>query len=295
MQKYKTGVLLLLAVYLSSCGISRHVSEIQMLAEEAFEMNEYETALAHYEEIISLKTARGQDVDGRIYYAAGISAWETGDTGKTVDYLRQAHNNGFATEASYFALSGAYREIDNLSLEISHLEGYADKYPDGARIDQVRIRLFEVYIESNNDIAAIELWPEIEKHAREDARLLEKYFLLNKKLKHENRLEGIAKKLLDLDGENIHAIEYFAESNFWEAENRYQDEMKAYEKNRTAGQYRKLLAALEEINEKFKISRDYFERLFAKEPSSRYATYLMNIYIRFGNEERAEFYRKRAQ
>jgi hypothetical protein len=69
--------------------------------------------------------------------------------------------------------------------------------------------------------------------------------------------------------------------------------MSAYEKNRTGSQYRHLLDALEEINREFRLSRDYFIRLWQEDPAPKYATYLRNIYIRFGDEEKADFYDKR--
>jgi hypothetical protein len=71
--------------------------------------------------------------------------------------------------------------------------------------------------------------------------------------------------------------------------------MKAYQKNRTNKQYRQLLNALETINADLQRSRDYFERLYKSNPDPRYAQYLGNIYTRFDNKKRADYYYRRAK
>jgi hypothetical protein len=103
----------------------------------------------------------------------------------------------------------------------------------------------------------------------------------------------VSEKILKMDRNNTLALEYLGEHYFWKAENRYQEEMKAYEANRTTRQYRQLLAALDEINKEFRLSRDYFMRLWNQNPESRYATYLRNIHLRFGDDERADYFQKR--
>jgi hypothetical protein len=79
------------------------------------------------------------------------------------------------------------------------------------------------------------------------------------------------------------------------AEDSYQKEMRAYEKNKTTRQYRQLLKALEVINANFKTSRDYFERLYKLNPDPRYATFLGNIYTRFDNKKQANYYYRKAK
>jgi hypothetical protein len=74
------------------------------------------------------------------------------------------------------------------------------------------------------------------------------------------------------------------------AENRYQAEMKAYENNKTRKQYALLLEALDEITEEFKISLGYFETLYRLNPRPVYANYMGNIYVRFNDQEKADYY-----
>lgn len=288
-------VILILIILVGGCGISRRVGELQEVAGNAFESGNYSEALNYYEEIIELKTSRDKDVDGETYYHAGISAWETGQSQKTINYLELARKNDFLNEKSRFILSLAYKKIDNLSLEINYLESYAENHPDGDYIDIVKPRLFETYIESNNFDEALELWNEIEEIAEEDPDLLDSYFSLKKQLGHTDELEDIAKHLMEKDPDNKNALEYLGDLYFWKAENLYQREMEAYEQNQTRRQYRLLLKALDQVNEWFKISRNYFERLYEIDPRPKYAEYLRNIYMRFGNDEKAGFYDKKAK
>lgn len=288
-------VILILIILVGGCGISRRVGELQEVAGNAFESGNYSEALSYYEEIIELKTSRDKVVDGETYYYAGISAWETGQTQKTINYLELGRQNDFINEKSRFILSSAYKKIDNLSLEITFLESYVDNHPDGDYIDIVNKRLFETYIESNNFDQALEIWNDIKDIAEKDPDLLDLYFSLNKQLERADDLEEIAKQLLDVNPDNRNALEFLGDLYFWKAENLYQREMEAYEQNQTRRQYRLLLKALDQVNEWFKISRNYFERLYDIDPRPKYAEYLRNIYMRFGNEEKAGFYDKKAQ
>lgn len=288
-------VILILIILVGGCGISRRVGELQEVAGNAFESGNYSEALSYYEEIIELKTSRDKVVDGETYYYAGISAWETGQTQKTINYLELGRQNDFINEKSRFILSSAYKKIDNLSLEITFLESYVDNHPDGDYIDIVNKRLFETYIESNNFDQALEIWNDIKDIAEKDPDLLDLYFSLNKQLERADDLEEIAKQLLEVNPDNINALEFLGDLYFWKAENLYQREMEAYEQNQTRRQYRLLLKALDQVNEWFKISRNYFERLYDIDPRPKYAEYLRNIYMRFGNEEKAGFYDKKAQ
>lgn len=287
--------LLLFIICITGCGISRHAAGLQSNAETAFEAGNYSAALNYYEELMEHNKRRNREISGTEYYNAGISAWKTGHTGKAAGYLELAGRSGYTSEISVRILAEAYREIDNLSREIDRLEEYVDKFPDGERINEMRRRLFETYIESRNHNLALELWPELDGSATSDPELLESYFILNRIMNNDAGLKEIAEQLKSLDGNNTLALEYLGEHYFWQAENRYQEEMDAYEENRTRQQYRQLLDALDTINEQFRMSRDYFERLWEIEPEPRYAVYLKNIYTRFGNEERAGYFHRQSE
>lgn len=284
-----------IAMTFAGCGIGPRLATLQDSADNAIESGDYQTALNNYEEIIELKSSRGQEISGMTYYNAGITAWEVDQTGKAVKYLTESERKGYTTEITFYILSQAYRNIDNLSLEISSLENYVQRYPEGEYIDEQRKRLFETYLESNNLDLAMELWEDLGQLAEKDPGLLENYFILNNRLKNEEELKEIAERIYSLDSNNKTALKYLGEHYFWLAENRYNEEMKAYENNHTRSQYRILLNALDEINEQFRMSRDYLERLWEIEPSPGTAVYLRNIYFRFGNEEKAEYFHEKFQ
>lgn len=291
MKKYLPIVVLIL---LAGCGISRQAAELQNSAETAMENEDYAAAMEYYDDLIELKKGRNKEIGGETWYRAGITAWELDQTSKAMNYLEQAERNDYTTEESFYILSQVYREIDNLSLEINSLESYITNYPDGEYINEMRKRLFVIYVEMDRNDSAMELWNQLEDFSKEDAGLLEGYLVLMDNLEKEQEARATAQQLLKTDSDNIQALEYLGEYYFWNAENRYQEEMKAYEANKTTRQYRQLLDALDEINAQFRISRDYFSRLWNIDPTPQYATYLRNIYLRFGDEEKAEYFDKRA-
>jgi hypothetical protein len=292
MQSLRNYLFYLLIIITAGCGVSPRLSRLQADAEAALENQDYMAALRHYEELIEFKTSRNREISGETFHNAGISAWELHQTEKAIEYLVQAGRREYSTERRLYILARHYREIDNLSLEITSLESYVTNYPDGEHTDEMKKRLFDVYLESRNYDRAMGLWQELEGLSSEDPELLEGYLVLRKNLGYEDEIPALAERLLRLDGNNITALEHLGEYYFWKAENRYQEEMKAYDANRTARQYRQLLDALEVINRQFRLSRDYFTRLWNQDPSPRYANFLQNIYLRFGDEEKAEYYKK---
>ncbi|TVR68440.1 MAG: hypothetical protein EA408_13560 [Marinilabiliales bacterium] len=287
------SVILLLAI-VAGCGPARRITALHEEVEAEYNAGNYRIALELYEEIIELEKSRNREADGETWYRAGISAWETGHRNKAIEYLVQAGRKDTSGERGYYILATAYREIDNLSLEITNLENYIDNYPGGDKADEMRIRLFDTYLESNNTDRALELWEDLEELAPGNAGLLESWYELNRHLGRDGKLKDIARDLYNADNTNLTALEYLGDHYFWLAENRYQEEFTAYEQNQTRAQYRQLLNALETINENFRISRRYFEKLWEIDPRPSYAEYLRNIYLRFGNEERAEYYHRRS-
>ncbi|MDZ7778223.1 MAG: hypothetical protein U5L09_22695 [Bacteroidales bacterium] len=88
------------------------------------------------------------------------SSPKTDKTGKAQQYLEWANDAGYSSPDLYLLLSGMYKNIDNLTLEIRALENYHKKYPEGKDIDSLDIRLFETYVESEQWNKAKGLWPD---------------------------------------------------------------------------------------------------------------------------------------
>jgi len=259
-------------------------------ANNAFSAGDYQKALTNYEEIVELKKLEKKRPDSTIYQNAGISAWELKQTDKAIQYLEIAKRYPIATDKTYSILAKIFLEKDNLSKEITNLEAYTTKYPQGSEIQAMRKQLFNAYLKSENWDSSYKLWTSIDPKDQNDAKMLNSYFKVCEKLNYKNQLDGVAQKLLKADANNIDALEHFAEKYYWLAENSYIKEMKAYNEHKTQEQYQKLLAAFKVLNENYKISRDYFLRLYQISPKSRYATFLGNIFTRFENKEKADYY-----
>jgi len=259
-------------------------------ANSAYSNGDYQKALTTYEEVIEIKRNQNKRVDSTIYQNAGIAAWELKQADKSIHYLELAKRYSAANEKTYSILAKAFLEKDNLSKEITNLDGYIAKYPEGEEIQAIRTQLFTANIRSENWEPAYKLWPTLGINAQNDLKLLSGYFKVNDKLNYKNQLDKIARLLLKLDNNNVEALEFLAEKYYWLAENSYVKEMKAYQANKTDKQYKQLLAAYKVYFENYRIAKDYFLHLYQITPKSRYATFLGNIFTRYENKEKADYY-----
>jgi hypothetical protein len=282
---------LILVLLLQSCATTQLTNE----GELAYQANNYEDALASWEKIIESKESAGKKAKGPIYFKSGMAALNLKQDDKARKYLESAKEVDFSSPELYASLASIYKTIDNLSKEITALETYREKYPQGENIDKVNARLLATYAESENWDLGVALWPELETNAQTDAGILSSYLIINKNLKNYTISNKLAKQILKLDANNITALEYYAEKYFWEAENLYVTEMKAYKNHRTTKQYNKLLKALEKVWPTFKKSRSNFLKLYKIEPKKEYAKYLGKIYTRFDDKKKAAYYNKRAK
>ncbi|MBU8893189.1 MAG: hypothetical protein KOO66_10450 [Bacteroidales bacterium] len=282
---------LIIILILQSCASTK-------LSEEggtAYREGNYETALNTYNQIILARESKGKKAKAPVYIGAGNSALELEQINKARKYLESAKELGFSSPEMYASLAKVYKTIDNLSKEITALETYHEKYPQGEKISSITTRLFETYVESENWGLGIDLWPEIETQAQSNPDLLAGYLIINKNLENTTACDKLAQQIIKLEASNITALEYYAEKYFQYAENLYVSEMKAYKNKRTTKQYNKLLKALKEVWPAFRKSRDYFLKLYKIEPKKEYAKYLGKIYTRFDDKQKANYYNKRAQ
>ena len=278
-----------------SCGVNKQIKQLGEDANAAFQSKDYANALRTYEQIISMQSDGGKKIEGDIYQKAGLAAWELKETSKTIDYLEKAKQTPVGNDKTLYTLALAYLEVDNLSKEINHLEEYVERYPNGEDAEEVKGQLFLAYVKSLNWDQASAIWPQIDGKYQSQAKYLEGHMKVCESLKHFDQMNRAALQLLKMDRNNCSALETLAIYYYRMAEERYQTEMKAYEKNRTNRQYKQLLNALEEINANFRTSREYFERLYKLNPEPRFANYLGNIYTRFENKKQADYYYRKAK
>ena len=260
----------------------------------AYENGNYSTAFSALEQVIEKNESSDKQTDKAIYYKAGIAAWEQKKTEKAIKYLEKADYLKYPKANLYATLAEIYKNIDNLSKEIEALESYHNKFPEGKHIDSLNTRLFGTYVESENWKKAVNLWPELTQKSQSNLDLRAGYLISNRELENDKKCDKLARQILKEDPENITALEWFAKSKFWEAENTYVSEMKAYRNNRTTSQYKKLLKAWDGIWETFRTSRDYFLKLYELDPKPEYAEFLGNIYKRLDKNKKAEYYYRKA-
>lgn len=295
MTKFKWLSHILLITLFFGCSLGKQLVQLQETAQSNFDSGNYTEALSQFENIITNYESQDKSMECPVYSQAGISALNLDQINKALDYLKKATYTPFADENTYAAMAGAYRNIDNLSLEIEALEDYVKKHPDGTDEMQMKIRLFETYVESENWDLAYGLWSEIEPQVKVEIKHVENYYKVNEALGNLDKVESLADQLFDMNDENVTGLEFMAKKYYNIAENRYKAEMEAYEKNKTRKQYAKLLTALDEITEDFKISLGYFETLYKLNPLPTYANYMGNIYIRFNDQEKADYYHNLGQ
>ncbi|MGD9978271.1 MAG: tetratricopeptide repeat protein [Bacteroidales bacterium] len=287
--------ILLAVLILTSCAVSKQNKQINSDASIAMATGDYEKALISYETIIALQKSSGKEVDGAIYNNAGLAAYELQQTDKSIDYLETAKKRSASTDETYSTLAKAYQKKDNLSKEITNLEEYVQRYPQGNRIIPVRAQLFGAYVRSENWELGEQLWPLLDSTSHNNIQYLTGYLRIKRKLERVDERDMLAKQLLKLDKNNVEALETLAEKYYYMADDRYVKELKAYEKNHTMKQYNQLTAAFKKINQDYRTARDYFEKLYTISPDPRYAKFLGNIYTRFENKGKANYYYKQAE
>lgn len=277
-------------LFLQACSGGKNLTTTIQKGETAYQMGEYQNALNIYEEVIAQYKADEKVNECPVYTEAAAAAMQLGNTAKATEYLELERYTPFATELTYFELSEMYRGINNLSKEMDELVTYADKYPEGKHIDQVRSRLFEIYLESDQPELALEAWEVLSPEYQNTEANLEGYFLINQKMKNDSVCDIVAGELLQMDENNLLGLEWEGKKYFWKAEKRYAAELKAYEANKTNKQYNILLKALDEVSADFKTSLGYFKKLYSLDPQKQYAQYLGDIYNRLDDKSKSKYY-----
>ena len=283
-------LLIVLGLFLTGCGGSKILSQKKIKAETEFSDGNYTQSLSDYEEVIKIYSDNNNSSECPVYTKSGISAFKVGNYDKAVKYLKNDKNPTFRNEETLFYLGMTYNKLDNLSMEMMTLQDYLDLYPDGKNRDSVNELLFYVYSKSDNYDKAIGLWPNINKNY--DA--LSTYLHVNDQVGNTDACFLIADELMELNPQSTAALLWYGKYYYRQAEDRYQREMNAYNKNKTNKQYRKLLSSLEVVTNDFKKSLEYFKRLYQISPSPEYANYLSHIYNRLSDKKKSQYYRKLA-
>lgn len=294
MKKILIFVSLISVIILGGCGTGKQLAENKNNADQFFASGNYGEALSMYKQIISVYEVNNNSEMCPVYTNAGISAINCDNSKLAIDYLKKASYTQFATENTYLNLADAYGDVDNLSLEMMTLQEIEEKFPNSKNLVDIKKRLFDIYVESENYDKALELWGDKNVDDISDINVLENYYILNKGVDNKLKCEETASRMLVVDPENITALNFFGKKYYRKAEDRYQKEMKAYEKKKTNKQYSLLLKALDQVTVDFKKSLKYFKKLYKIDPTSANANYLSHIYKRLGDKKNGAYYKKLA-
>ena len=136
------------------------------------------------------------------------------------------------------------------------------------------------------------MWSSFDADSKVNGPLLELYLIALDNSNNEVDAEEIATKLLKIDVTNKKALEWKASKYFWKAEKRYQKELENYEKNKTNAQYKKMLVGLDAVTRDFQKALKYYQMLYKMDPLKEYAKSISNIYGRFQDKKKSDYYLK---
>jgi len=288
--KIKNIVLFSLMLIAVACGGPENLVQYKQNAEKAQSEGNYEQDVNTWKTYINEQNEAENEVSGAEYAEAAKTAYKAGMNNQAVDWFDQARYREYADEEMYSILAEIFGEQGNLSKELRALEYLLDNY--GNENDEVNNRLFEIYDEIENYDEALDVWNLLPEDVQGKERNLEKFLKINKELENEEVCDSVSAELLEMNPEHVEALDWMAKKYYWLGEKRYQREMEKYENNKTRSQYRTLLKELEKSTADFKTALGYFEKLWELSPDSQkqYASYMANIYARFNDEGKAEYY-----
>ena len=278
----------LFVVFLVGCGTPKLVTTTKTDAETfeaAGNFVQATEAWKRYFEQTDIEKTAGAD-----FAHAAKTAYKSGDINLALSWFDQARYKNYADAEMYILLAKIFRQKQNISKELTALEYVAENYSD--KRGEIDSRLFDVYIEIKSPEKALQVWQRLDESSKSELPKLNSYFLLQQDLKNSVVCDSVAGVILTKDPQNVEALEWFGEKYYWRGENRYKREMVKYEKKKTTKQYKILLKELDKSTADFKRSLKYFNKLWEIEPGKKYASYFANIYARFGNKKKSDYYKK---
>jgi tetratricopeptide (TPR) repeat protein len=283
-------VIIVFALFVASCGTPKVVMNYKADAEQAEQAGNFNEAFTAWNNYITQMQSRGEDIDGNIFGKAAKTAFKAEKYGESLKWFEQAGYKGFSDAEMYLMLSELFKSIDNLSKELETLEYYADNF--NASNTNVNKRLFSIYYTIDEHEKALKVWDRIPTDSINSEKLLENYFIINKKADNKDIADKVSLDLLKMNPENVYALEWNAMKYYWLAENKYQREMKKYEQNKTGLQYVLLKKELNQVTANFRKSLQYFQKLWELNPGKKYAPYMANIHTRFDEDQKSAYYRQ---
>ncbi|MCY1722142.1 hypothetical protein OU798_17445 [Prolixibacteraceae bacterium Z1-6] len=277
----------IIVVLLTSCGAPKVLTTSKTDAigfEISGDFKQATTAWDQYFTQVSVEETPGVDFAG-----AAKTAFKAGELAKAKGWFDQARYKNYADAGMYETLAKIYEAENNLSKELSALEMYTEKF--GTTNTDVNARLFSVYSEIKENDKALGLWAKMDAGSKSTEANLYNYFQVNKALENNAVCDSVSLAILELNPDNIAALEWNARKYYWEGQNRYKREMDKYNEKKTTKNYKILLNELEVVTADFNKALPYLNKLWELNPGNEYAGYLANIYALFGNEKKTNYYK----
>ena len=273
---------------LAGCGAPKMVVSYQQNAMDAASQGNYVQAVEAWQQHFSQQPV--EQTEGAIFAQAAQAAFLAGNEKLSIDWYDQARFKNFASDEMYTTLAKIYHSQNNLSKELGALEYLSENSLNIT--SAVYNRLFEIYSEINSEDKALQVWEKAGDEFKNDVGNLNQFFRLNRKLENGPLCDSLSLVILEKDAGNVAALEWNAQKYYQLAEYRYQLEMEKYNRNKTTKQYRVLLNELDLVTADFKRALPYFEKLWSINPGEKYAGYLANIFARFGDEKKSDYYQR---
>ena len=282
---------LILIVFLASCSGPKIVApalSTKAIAEKATADGNYSEAVKAWKHHFDEQTLA--QIPGADFATAAQMAYKAGDSNLAVSWYDQARYKNFADAEMYSTLAKIYRSQQNISKELSVLEYIKTNFPDNT--NELNQRLFEIYFEIKMYDEALEAWAGMDENSKSEISNQKSFFRINKEKENTVVCDSVSLLILKKEPANVDALEWNGNKYYWLGENRYQREMDKYNANKTNKQYKILLSELDLATADFKRALPYFEKLWEIEPGEKYASYFANIYARFGDESKVNYYKK---
>lgn len=282
--------LFLLLLVSASCSSLKRLPPGQADAMKALAAGDYATALSVLEPMISTYETEGKADTSHAYEMAAQAALGLADTAKAERYFKLAVYYKTASAQVYDFLAKYYHKTDNLSKEVMALEGLEEQYPTSAEANDALPQLFTRYTETAQWDQAASIWAKLDPSKKPE--LLSQWMTVALERKDTTAADETASTILSVNPGHYDAKMWQAKRYYEKGETRYQQELAAYEKNKTNAQYVKLLKGLEVSTAAFKEALKRFQSLYETAPDPRTALYISNIYARFGDEKNTSKFRK---
>lgn len=288
-------MLMIAGIVSVSCTTGSKMGKTTVTANQYYQQGDYTKALTIWEDEIATCLKKGLADNCPAYTPTAFAFIKLGNDQKALELLKKASYSSHVPDSAYLGLAEIYGRQDNLSLEMLSLQDYVNHFPSGKKIGQVNARLFKIYVESMNWESAENQWKLLDSADQQQESYVQDYFTISKALQKDATCDSLALVLIKLNESDLNALDWLGKKYYRLAEDRYQSEMQAYDKNKTRKQYAKLLKALDEVTAQFKVSLKYFKAAYQVSPDPKTANYLSHIYNRLDDKGKAAYYGKLAE